>query len=240
VLIVHLQRIVFNFDTFQNDKLNQHFEFPPLLDLKPYSYQEVMKKENRGKDRQKTADEIEEEQKAEIVDNETAKQKASEADELIEPDADDCYEYKLVGVNVHSGTANAGHYWSYINTVRGMEEKHENDPSWQETENDEWMEYNDSTVKDYKYSELKGECYGDKGGNSNSGMGGFGGFGGWGGKYGKSGYMLFYERKVKKPVKIVVPKEEVEKHEDLVFDKETEEHIKYIPYRDGVDKVKPN
>jgi len=28
VLIVHLQRIVFNFDTFQNDKLNQHFEFP--------------------------------------------------------------------------------------------------------------------------------------------------------------------------------------------------------------------
>jgi len=28
VLIVHLQRIVFNFDTFQNDKLNQHFDFP--------------------------------------------------------------------------------------------------------------------------------------------------------------------------------------------------------------------
>lgn len=28
VLIVHLQRIIFDFDTFQNVKINQHFEFP--------------------------------------------------------------------------------------------------------------------------------------------------------------------------------------------------------------------
>ena len=47
VLIVHLQRIIFNFDTFRNDKINSFFEFPQLLDLKPYSFYEVMKKENR-------------------------------------------------------------------------------------------------------------------------------------------------------------------------------------------------
>ena len=47
VLIVHLQRIIFNFDTFQNDKINQHFEFPQQLDLAPYSYYEVMRQENR-------------------------------------------------------------------------------------------------------------------------------------------------------------------------------------------------
>lgn len=45
VLILHLQRIIFNFDTFRNDKLNQHFEFPTVLDLKPYSYYDVMKRE---------------------------------------------------------------------------------------------------------------------------------------------------------------------------------------------------
>lgn len=66
------------------------------------------------------------------------------------------------------------------------------------------MEFNDSTVKDFKYADLKDECYGDKGGSSGGGMMGFGG---WGGRYGKSGYMLFYERKVKKPIKIVVPAE---------------------------------
>ena len=48
-------------------------------------------------------------------------------EEAREPERDDCYEYKLVGVNVHSGTANAGHYWSYINTNRGTDEK-EDDP----------------------------------------------------------------------------------------------------------------
>ena len=42
VLIVHAQRIVFNFETFRNDKLNSLFKFPHVLDLKPYSYYDVM------------------------------------------------------------------------------------------------------------------------------------------------------------------------------------------------------
>ena len=49
VLIVHLQRIIFNFDTFRNDKINSFFEFPYHLDLKPYSFYEVMRKEGRLK-----------------------------------------------------------------------------------------------------------------------------------------------------------------------------------------------
>ena len=47
MLIVHLQRIVYNFDSFRNDKLNTFFEFPVHLDLKPYSFYEIMGKENR-------------------------------------------------------------------------------------------------------------------------------------------------------------------------------------------------
>ena len=46
------------------------------------------------------------------------------------PEEQDCYEYKLVGVNVHSGSANGGHYWSYINTTRGLEEKDPTDILW--------------------------------------------------------------------------------------------------------------
>ena len=34
VLVVHLQRIVFSFDTLANDKVNSRFEFPNVLDLK--------------------------------------------------------------------------------------------------------------------------------------------------------------------------------------------------------------
>jgi ubiquitin carboxyl-terminal hydrolase 34 len=58
VLIVHLQRIIFNFDTFRNDKINSYFEFPNHLDLRPYSFYEVMKKEGRL-DKKKKEDEEE-------------------------------------------------------------------------------------------------------------------------------------------------------------------------------------
>lgn len=47
VLIVHLQRLVFNFDTFQNDKINTRFEFPNTLNLKDYSFKNVMNQEGK-------------------------------------------------------------------------------------------------------------------------------------------------------------------------------------------------
>ena len=106
---------MFNFDTFRNDKLNQHFEFPTILDLKPYSYYDVMKREQRLPNEQ-PKNEDDDEAPTEIVTevSETATTAKSEDEQM--PIEDDCFEYKLVGVNVHSGSANAGHYWSYINT----------------------------------------------------------------------------------------------------------------------------
>ena len=38
----------------------------------------------------------------------TLEAKLEQLMEMREPDADDCYEYKLVGVNVHHGTADSG------------------------------------------------------------------------------------------------------------------------------------
>ena len=67
--------------------------------------------------------------------------------------------------------------------------------------------------------------------------GGFGGFGGfnWGGKYGKSAYMLFYERRKKKDMKVVVPEEKVEEEKnkgvELEYDEKLKEHSKMVKYR---------
>ena len=104
------------------------------------------------------------------------------------------------------------------------------------------MEFNDSNVKDFKYADLKEECFGDKPNTSSYSTGYMGYGGGWGGKYGKSGYMLFYERKKKKPIKIVVPNEQVseELKQTLVRDEEKDEWIKHISYREGVDNEPPN
>jgi len=57
VLIVHNQRLVFNFETFRNDKLNSLFKFPHVLDLKPFSYYDVMEKEGRLKKKASEDDE---------------------------------------------------------------------------------------------------------------------------------------------------------------------------------------
>ena len=47
VLIVHLQRICFSFETFNNVKINTSFDFPDILDLKQYSFGEIMKKQGK-------------------------------------------------------------------------------------------------------------------------------------------------------------------------------------------------
>ena len=231
-MIVHLQRIIFNFDTFRNDKINTYFEFPYQLDLKPYSFYEVMKKENRLPKQKKEGEEEEEEPE------EKKEEAEAEAEETKWPEEDDCFEYKLVGVVVHSGTANAGHYWSYINTRRGYNEPDENDPTWKNTETDPWLEFNDSMVREFNFEKLKEDCFGGdgKGGNDD----------GWsfGGSYGKSAYMLVYERKKKKDLKILVPKEDVEstkvKGEKVYHDEQKDEFYKLINYREGVEDIAPN
>jgi ubiquitin C-terminal hydrolase len=128
VLIVHNQRLVFNFETFRNDKLNSLFKFPHVLDLKQFSYYDVMEKEGRLKKKASEDDDETEVKDEDLTPEELAKKKQDEED-FQQPEEENCFEYKLVGVNVHSGPANAGHYWSYINTNRGTDET-DGDPTW--------------------------------------------------------------------------------------------------------------
>lgn len=80
--------------------------------------------------------------------------------------------FELVGVLVHSGTAESGHYYSFIRerpTSRA---------------NQDWFEFNDDTVTPWDPARMEASCYG---GNESS----------WdGGTYEKNycAYMLFYER----------------------------------------------
>jgi hypothetical protein len=41
--------MAFNFETFRNEKVNTYFEFPNHLNLKEYSYYDVMRREDRLK-----------------------------------------------------------------------------------------------------------------------------------------------------------------------------------------------
>lgn len=136
-------------------------------------------------------------------------------------------------MNTHSGSANAGHYWSYINTRRGIDEPPGGDPTWLHTEKEPWMEFNDSRVSDFDFVDLKDKCFGTKQTSRFTTD-----------KYGCSGYMLFYERRKKKDLKILVEEDQVQAQKDLGFDvkydEEKKESYKMVNYRKSTDDEQPN
>jgi len=178
ILIVHLQRIVFNFDTFENEKINSRLEFPIELDLFPYSKEGVKVQEEKEKV------EKEEKEKEARKEQETAEQPASE----IDPED---YKYYLVGIVLHLGTAQMGHYYSFI---RHRLPNGEADPQ-------KWYEFNDSTVRVFNPDNIESECFGgaqDFGGDDFSAT--------WLKSFkenSKNAYMLVYEKKRKHPLKIL-------------------------------------
>lgn len=94
------------------------------------------------------------------VDDESSEDEEMDIDsgEQNEDLPDEEFEYKLVGVVVHMGTAQAGHYVSYINIQRGH--KDEATAEWLETDKDNWLEFNDSHVKMYTFRSMEEDCFG--------------------------------------------------------------------------------
>jgi hypothetical protein len=61
------------------------------------------------------------------------------------------YNYKLVGILVHRGVADSGHYYSFI--------KERSTPPGTEPH---WIEFNDETVRPFNLKDLERECFGGK------------------------------------------------------------------------------
>lgn len=55
------------------------------------------------------------------------------------------YEYELTGVLIHSGSADSGHYYSFI---KERESK------------GRWLEFNDTHVREFDFKNLGAECFG--------------------------------------------------------------------------------
>ena len=125
-LFIHLKRFEFNFDTFQQVKVNDRFDFPVDLDMKPYTIEgrpdriAVKATDEDGKPLGPTLTERE----------------------------DEYYKYKLMGIVVHTGTAQAGHYYSYIRERHSVDGK------------EHWFEFNDSTVIPFDIASLESSCFG--------------------------------------------------------------------------------
>lgn len=85
----------------------------------------------------------------ELDEEEQIKQEQLNMDEEESEDFNENYEYDLVGVTVHTGTADGGHYYSFI------KERHSGG-----TTNDRWYLFNDAEVKIFDPSQIAAECFG--------------------------------------------------------------------------------
>lgn len=61
---------------------------------------------------------------------------------------DDNYEYELIGVTVHTGTADGGHYYSFIRDRSHTAKR------------DKWFFFNDAEVKPFDPNQIPAECFG--------------------------------------------------------------------------------
>jgi len=100
------------------------------------------------------------------VDVEDAKEDQDMVSEVLRPETTIAteledpldFDYKLVGVVVHMGTADAGHYISYINTDRNIDG---DSPEWGEVHKQSWFEFNDSKVEKFDFQTLEYNCFGE-------------------------------------------------------------------------------
>ncbi|KAL7823498.1 hypothetical protein V8C26DRAFT_386717 [Trichoderma gracile] len=108
-LIFHLKRFDFNIRTQQRCKVNDHFVFPPSINMRPYTIDYL-------------------------------------SDPTNETESPDVFE--LVGVLVHSGTAESGHYYSYIRERTST------------TDCPSWVEFNDDTVTPWDPRQMAASTFG--------------------------------------------------------------------------------
>ena len=164
-LCVHLKRFEFDYETMQRLKIKSRFEFPMELDMTPFTVEALERDASRDDD-------------------------GSAPDENpLEPTL-----YRLVGVVVHSGTAFAGHYYSYIRErARPPGAPAEGgDPDL----GSRWHVYDDTRVEPYDVASLEADTFGGKYTVNLSALQGASGDAASPKEFDRpnSAYMLFYER----------------------------------------------
>jgi ubiquitin carboxyl-terminal hydrolase 34 len=169
ILCFNTMRYTFNMVTMLKEKVNTHFSFPMRLDmsgyvektLMPQHYEEEKLKsqmrrkisecESQGEKMETDSQEsLCDERKKEMNEEEQIKQEQQNIDEEESEDFNENYEYDLVGVTVHTGTADGGHYYSFIKE----RDNGQGGPS------DRWFLFNDAEVKLFDPSQIAAECFG--------------------------------------------------------------------------------
>lgn len=123
-MIIALKRFEFDYDKMIKVKVNDYCEFPMEFSMEPFTQEGLARREKY----QQMLEERGEDAKEEI-----------EMDPLKYPP--EYYEYSLTGVVVHTGTADSGHYYSFV-----KDREH--------PESGKWYELNDHVVREFDPADI--------------------------------------------------------------------------------------
>ncbi|XP_075815088.1 ubiquitin carboxyl-terminal hydrolase 9Y-like [Microtus pennsylvanicus] len=131
VLAIQLKRFDYDWERECAIKFNDYFEFPRELDMEPYTVAGVTRLE---------------------ADSVNPLTHLIQQNEQCESVIAGSTKYRLVGVLVHSGQANGGHYYSYIIQRNSKD-----------SERGRWFKFDDGDVTECKMDddeEMKNQCFG--------------------------------------------------------------------------------
>ncbi|XP_074662968.1 ubiquitin carboxyl-terminal hydrolase 34-like [Tubulanus polymorphus] len=132
ILCFNTMRYTFNMVTMMKEKVNTHFSFPLRLSMEDYMEHNLIRSDKIRAD-----------------DEEEDNEKKLEGVQQKDPN-EESYEYELTGVTVHTGTADGGHYYSFIRDRLNQSENGQ----------DKWFLFNDAEVKSFDPGQIAGECFG--------------------------------------------------------------------------------
>merc|ERR1719464_2354810 len=106
------------------------------------------------------------------------------------------------------------------------------------------MEFNDSVVRNYKFENLDKDAVGEEDTGPKYSTYGSHTYQVDNKTYGKSAYMLFYERRKKKDMRMVIQEGEVEKAKeagiDVLYDEQKKEYSHFVKYQETTVDERPN
>ena len=123
-LVIQLKRFHYDWETNRAMKFDDFFQFPWTLEMGPYTVEGIQ------------------------IAEKSLSKKRDLSSKVVS------HLYDLVGITVHSGQANAGHYYSFIKDRRTDNNNTKR--------NNKWFKFNDTTVEEFEMTEetLKTECFG--------------------------------------------------------------------------------
>ena len=153
LLCIQMKRFGFDWENNRALKFDDYFRFPLVLNMEPYTVEGVTRRETFSGHE----DLINKTNGDSTHDNSSSSSSASEHKTFARTPSSmgssaSSINYELIGIVIHSGQANAGHYYSFIKDTRGEYSSNRN----------QWYRFNDTSVDEIQLTEqmLEEECFG--------------------------------------------------------------------------------